>query len=1110
MGGDTVIELERTDEDSWIVPPGWADKAAPFRGRGPVQMPVVDTKAIGRYRKWLADDLMALSVAATAERHPELAEAARAVMADPGQANPLGLAVTGVLATALDGQNTPGTSLTAGRLIDAWIAGFGAAVAAEAAVLWAELSVSHRIRESGASLHYAAHRVSAPCADGLPLRAMTKLRAQLALLSEPEYRAVVQRLGDYRTEHPGLPVRMATSYLLPTEQNWLDEDLRAGRRGKNASYFGEAWAPLVCSATTAAQLALVPLHRYGMASPTQTELFSALVHVGPEAAEYLIVALDTPGLAAEQQRVIARLLARLPTDTAFRLLAERAERPAIRGALMESMLRFPLRARRILATEVERTPLHDELIRWQARVVFAPEFAAEPGSSRVPEAAAHELPRLLVEPPWQRERQPRAEVVIANLGTMRAPATAWLPGEQDAWADNGFRAREPREGWQARLESLLRDDHPSGYSLAEIFAAGPRELVEPHLALLHPLHFWDWTEIMQRILGRFGDDAAGLMVRVVEAAPATRAEVLAPVTGSAVTTLMTRLLRSRSRTRAVALAWFERHLDSAAPDLVAAALGRPGKARTLAGQALWTLCGRGHRAALCAGAATLGPEAAAAIEAELSSDPLERLPEVVPEPPAWADPRALPPILLRANGRALPSTAVTAVCTVLALCGPDEDYPGIEVVREVAEPRSLAAFGWALFDTWRLAGYPPDHTWALHVLGLLGDDEIARALAPLIRAWPGENAHARAVSGLDVLVAIGSDAALTQLSSIAEKVKFKGIRTKAQEKIRELADEAGLTAEELADRLVPTLGLDALGTHVIDYGTRKFHVRLDEQLRPVVFDADGTRRKSLPKPGTKDDPELAPAAYKAFTAFKKDTKAVAEEQLRRLERAMTAGRRWTPDTHHALFVEHPLMASLGRRLVWVTVDEHDAVTGSFRVAEDLSFADVHDDPVTLTPSARIGIAHPLDLGDTVTGWSEVFAEYELLQPFPQLQRESYTLAPVERTALTLTRFEGRTVPTVKLLGLERSGWISGGAEYADMAVVVHRPLPGRRSAVIGLDPGISVAEALRWSEQKITVFVTDSGQEREWSSFRTDHPFGELDALTASELLRELTRLVDQ
>lgn len=110
---------------------------------------------------------------------------------------------------------------------------------------------------------------------------------------------------------------------------------------------------------------------------------------------------------------------------------------------------------------------------------------------------------------------------------------------------------------------------------------------------------------------------------------------------------------------------------------------------------------------------------------------------------------------------------------LLALSRPGETYPGVAVLRETAEPESLAAFAWALFEQWRLSGMPAKESWALHALGLLGDDGTVRSLTPVIRAWPGEGAHHRAVEGLDVLAAIGTDVALLHLHGISQRVSSR-------------------------------------------------------------------------------------------------------------------------------------------------------------------------------------------------------------------------------------------------------------------------------------------------------------------------------------------------
>jgi hypothetical protein len=174
----------------------------------------------------------------------------------------------------------------------------------------------------------------------------------------------------------------------------------------------------------------------------------------------------------------------------------------------------------------------------------------------------------------------------------------------------------------------------------------------------------------------------------------------------------------------------------------------------------------------------------------------------------------------------------------------------------------------------------------------LGGDEVARKLTPLIRVWPGESLQARAVSGLDILARIGTDLALMHLNGVAQKVKFKGLQEKAREKMDEIAQNRGLTADELADRLVPDLDLDPDGSRTLDFGTRQFRVSFDEALKPVVVDGSGKTLSDLPKPNKSDDATKAKEADAIWKTLKKDVKAIAQNQIVRLELAMCSQRRW--------------------------------------------------------------------------------------------------------------------------------------------------------------------------------------------------------------------------
>ena len=108
------------------------------------------------------------------------------------------------------------------------------------------------------------------------------------------------------------------------------------------------------------------------------------------------------------------------------------------------------------------------------------------------------------------------------------------------------------------------------------------------------------------------------------------------------------------------------------------------------------------------------------------------------------------------------------------------------------------------------------------------------------------------------------------------------------------------------------------------------------------MDAAGTRLKDLPKPNSKDDAALAAEATDTWKAMKKDARAVASIQLTRLELAMGNARRWSGEEFRAFFVEHPLLFHVVKRLVWAVYDG-DQPTTTFRVAEDRSYADRHDD-----------------------------------------------------------------------------------------------------------------------------------------------------------------------
>ncbi|MFI5841559.1 DUF4132 domain-containing protein [Catenuloplanes sp. NPDC051500] len=683
------------------------------------------------------------------------------------------------------------------------------------------------------------------------------------------------------------------------------------------------------------------------------------------------------------------------------------------------------------------------------------------------EAPADALHAVLVNPPWTVTRRPAAPVVVTGLHVDLPAEARWAPGERERFAESDDPRFRPGRVIDdpATLTARVRAGQVGYGEDLDLLAFGPAEAALPVLVDWDP-YLYAPDGWLPPIVARWGAAALPAVLRIARRDRAA-APTLMPLVSPEVATLMADWFTRMKSLRGLARTWLLRHPDAAARALIPAALGRPGPARLAAHTALRIL----DRATITQSARGYGPEAAAAIESILDTDPLTVLPTKIPQV-EWADPETLPRVRLRDGSGVLPAASARHLLTMLAISRPGV-YPGVPIARELLDTGDLAEFGWAVFRRWQQAGTPPADDWALTGLGLIGDDETVRRLSAVIRAWPGQNGHTKAVAGLEVLATIGTDTALIHLNGIARRVTFKGLKERARQTIAELADARGLTEEQLADRIVPDLGLSADGSLDLD----GYLVRFDEQLRPYVTDPAGKRRKTAPSP--------------RFAALKKDARVLAADQIARLERAMVEDRRWTGAEFGRFLVRHPLLWAVVHRLLW-GAHHPDGTVRVFRVAEDRTFATLDDMALAVADDAVIGLPHPARTD--LSGWGEVLDDYEIIQPFPQVAREVFSTGT--------EAFAGATVETARLLGLERRGWRRGDPFEGGVQIDITRPLPGRRTVALTMEPGIVIGDPTRFPVQKIDgPFVTEAPGDRHL-------PFGRLDPAIASEVIRDLRAVI--
>ncbi|MGQ0798551.1 MAG: WGR and DUF4132 domain-containing protein [Pseudomarimonas sp.] len=978
------------------------------------------------------------------------------------------------------------------------------------------------------------------------------LNAALASCSESDY---AQATAIARAKVPSAAIdRFLRGAVFNSEATLVAEALEvADFNNGYARISASGLAGVSLTLTQAQALVEAPASR---GNPTSTILALNLVRAHAAAALPLVARLYDLVDDSQLRQRLAEILRGFDSNEAFVELLGRIEHKEARAQIDDFARAYPFAAMRAALTFIARSRSKSAEA-WLSRMLAAyPALLALLRDDTVgaasdvldrlcsklidlDEAPLDALPTVLSDPPWLKPQPKRVRPTLPDVA-MPAARLQWPDGLREDWsrrlpandsADPDSNKQKGRMGEALEQLSIPRDLWPALLS-GEIADLSPHlAAIESHRGSRPAYHRYRYLRSLTSLAPRFrlllwnslsgwdgytweGSPTAGSLIAHYELAALpgllnfleSRLEhgliAALPVAAPEVAAFAAKgLLGKKSRPHAAA--WLRAHAELASTALLVQCASGAKQVIANAEAALRWLAANVEPARLIEGARHFGAAGEALLEAITAVDPLSLLPQK-PRPLAnfflpggFARPRLT-------DGRALPAEVLPALGTMLQVSLLDEAYTGLDQVKSACNAASLDEFAWDLFQAWYQNGAPSKESWGFTAMGLIGGDGCVRQLTPLIREWPGESQHARAVLGLDILAAIGSDLALMNLNGIAQKAKFKGLQDRARDRIQAIAEARDLSTEELADRLVPDLDLDANGTLLLDFGHRRFTVGFDEQLRPFVLDANGARLKDLPKPNKADDGELAPAASERWKLLKKDVKAIANNQIQRLELAMCSGRSFDASVFRQFFVQHPLMRHLVRRLLWGVPQADGSVLG-FRVAEDLSFADHEDMQFELAEDATVCLPHVLMLGEAQqAAFGQVFADYEILQPFVQLGREILTMSEDELGQFESSRFKGKRVAIGSVYGLQHRGWRHGSPQDGGWIGWFEKSLPGGLEVQLELEPGTVVGEINYEPKQTLgalSLRIANSWDDAGRRCFR------ELDAVARSELLRDLDRL---
>ena len=278
------------------------------------------------------------------------------------------------------------------------------------------------------------------------------------------------------------------------------------------------------------------------------------------------------------------------------------------------------------------------------------------------------------------------------------------------------------------------------------------------------------------------------------------------------------------------------------------------------------------------------------------------------------------------------------------------------------------------------------------------DPEIARALTALaVSAYkkiPGSGPRAGKV-GNACFWALGNmpgSEGVAQLSILKIKVKTNTAQKLMAGALETAAKRLGMTAEEIEEMSVPTYGLEEVGLRRDDFEEIVSELRVDgSDVEQVWVRKDTKRLASAPKAVKEKYPE----ELKEISQAVKDIRRMLPAQRDRIDNLHLMQKKWTFASWQARYINHPLVGTIARRLIWKFVIGDKSESGIWFdgqiVGRDGKPLDWLDDSTT------VELWHPIHVeSNVVLEWRGWLMEHEIRQPFKQAYREIYLLTDAER------------------------------------------------------------------------------------------------------------------
>jgi hypothetical protein len=334
------------------------------------------------------------------------------------------------------------------------------------------------------------------------------------------------------------------------------------------------------------------------------------------------------------------------------------------------------------------------------------------------------------------------------------------------------------------------------------------------------------------------------------------------------------------------------------------------------------------------------------------------------------------------------------------ILGPSPDRPGVQI--SSAEAEYQKGFLWFLAD----------QTGEL-LPGLLANfAEGALKKIPMLGAVSQKVGNAC----VNVLAELPGLEPVSQLSRLAQRVRYDTAQRLIEEALNRAAEKAGVSREQLEEISTPDCGLGSDGTRTDRFGDYSARVSIADTTSAILQWTDSTGRslKSVPAYVKQHHAEELSDLQRTV----KDMQKMLSAHRTRIERLLLTQRAIPVETLRTCYLDHPLLADMSRRLIW----QFDCGPGLWHNGR---VVDSGEREIDLAAQKTARLWHPVSSDvQIIFHWRCWLEDHGIRQPFKQAHREVYLITPVERETSTYSnRFAAHILRQAQFAALAaQRGW----------------------------------------------------------------------------------------